>query len=489
MKTNRTLTNTGRALLATALVAVLVACGGGGGSGGDDDSVESVVSRGAITQLGSIWVNGCRYVSTSSGHYQNDDDDSASFDDYQVGMVVSVRGSRRNNSNSCVAYEVEYEAEIEGPADNGSIHGIEILFTSRTNSPGITSLVNGTHYEVSGIWIDDFTLEATFVKQDDDGDDEIKGFVSNDQPASFDVHGITFNWTGTPDVSDGDFVEVHFGSCTGTAPNLTCQAIAVELEDDFFSGANGTEVEIEGAVDLSTAGCPASADFKIDNVCIDYDTRPAQWLDGLAGPEDMAQGSRVEAEGHMSGGVLIAEKIKGRGNRVRISSVAENVVAMAGTFTLVEGNISVITKAGVTQFEDGLTIDNIAAATDGIEVRGVRTGATEILAIRIKQDGLSGGGNRHEVRAEVDLDGADSATGRITVMTLVSQGNGGTELEVEDSLFTGSLTQFLDLIDDNDDPADGSRDVVEVGFDITGGDGSSGSPYTAEEIEIEEEDD
>jgi len=486
-------------------VTLVVACGGGSSGGSDGDSVndatassESVVARGVITELGSIWVNGVEYETPDGGMY-SDDDSSSSVANYKVGQVVSVRGRRNDDGVSGTADEVEYEAEIEGTASAGKILGITIVRTSKTNAPGVPTLLNGTRYEVSGICIDNFTLEATYIKEDDDSDsdDEIKGYVRNDLVASFEVRGITFNWTGTPDVSNDDFVEVHFGSCTGTSPNVTCQAIKVELEDDFFDRAEGLEVEIEGAVDLSTSGCPAEAEFKVDGVCIDSTSKPAQWLDGLTEFADLAQGSRVEAEGHMVGTApnhyLRADKVKGRGNRVRISSVAENVDTVACTFTLIEGNISVTVLDCDNAFEGetalgGISLSILNLEGEEVEVRGVRTDAQAMMALRVKGDDLSGGGDRHEIRAEVDLGGADGASGRVTVMGIVSQGSPATELEVDDTLYTGSLSSFLNLVDDNDDPADGSRDVLEVGFDIDSGDGS-GNPYAAEEIEIEEEDD
>ncbi|MCG6889372.1 MAG: DUF5666 domain-containing protein, partial [Gammaproteobacteria bacterium] len=479
----------------TGLLALLVACGGGGSSGSANNS-ETVVAKGVITQLGSIWVNGVEYETPPGGKY-SDDDSSSSSANYKVGQVVSVLGTRNDDGVSGTADEVRYEADIEGPAVGGAIYGIQILLTDRTNSSdisasGISALADGIYYEVSGIWIDDFTLEATYIKvvDDLDTDDEFKGYVKNALAASFKVRGITFNWTGTPSVSDGDFVEVHFDGCSGTAPNVVCLATKVDLEDDYSDRAEGKEIEIEGAVDLSTTDClNTDADFKIDNYCIDYDNQSVRWMGGLTGPADLAQGSRVEVEGHMLDGVLVSKKIKGRGNRVRISSVAQNVDTVNGTFKLIDGKITVTTKPGVTEYEDGLDITNIAAETDGIEVRGVRTGATEIMAIRIKSEKLSGGGKRHELRAEVDLDSADSSAGTIAVMSIVASGDSSTELEIDDMSYTGDLTSFLDLVDDNDNPADGSRDVIKVAFDITIGAGSSGSPYIADKMEIEEEDD
>lgn len=157
------------------------------------------------------------------------------------------------------------------------------------------------------------------------------------------------------------------------------------------------------------------------------------------------------------------------------------------------------TMNGVTEFE-GVSIGNIDSgeALNGIEVRGVRTGPNSMLAIRIKLEGLSGGGDRHEIRAEVDADSVDTTNDTLSVMGIVSQANNSTELEIGDVVIStgegGSTTDqaiddFLIQVDDDTNSANGPRDVVEIGFDVTTGDGSTGSPYIADEWEIEEEDD
>lgn len=493
---------------------LLTACGGGSGDEASGGSVP-IATRGVITQLGSIWVTGCRYVAAPGGTYKSDDDDSASFDDYEVGQLVSIRGRRNDDGVSCVADEVEYEAEIEGTADVGKINGIKVVQTPKTNNtaPGAPDpLNNGDRYEVSGIWIDDFTIEATFIKEDDDGGtgdiiDEIKGDVQVVNTASsFDVKNITFNMAGGAPhgVSVGNLVEVHFSLCTGTAPAIICTASEVELEDDIFDQAEGMEVEIEGAVDLDTTGCPAETDFKVDGVCIDSSSKPAQWMDGLTEFADLVQGGRVEAEGHMVNSspvdYLRADKVKGRGNRVRISSVAGNVLTGPCTFTLIEGNISVTVLDCTNAFEGDtdsngpLDINNLAG--EEVEVRGVRTNVPgEMMANRIKADGLSGGGDRHEIRAEVDEDGTNTGINSLTVMGITSVANSSTELEVGDVVIApgGSTTDadidaFLGEVDADTNASNGPRDVVEMGFDITTGNGTT-TAYTADEWEIEEEDD
>ena len=499
MTRKSTITQVARGLLATGLVATLAACGGGGGGGSSSDDSSSssnpIVSRGVITQLGSIYVNGCRYVETAGGKYSNDDNPSASFDDYQVGMNVSIKGSKQTGTTECEADEVEYEAEVEGAADaNGRINGITIQQTDDTNAPGIPAqLAQGTRYEVSGSWINDTTIEATFIKLDDDsgvngdGIDEIKGFVESvDFPgSSFVVRGITFNnYSGAPVLAKDDYVEVHFNNCNGNPLNCALTGDGVELEDDFFDQAEGLEVEIEGAVELNVAGC---AGFVIDTTCIDYTTKPAVFMDGLDSELDLVQGSRVEAEGHMVSGVLVADKVKGRANRVRVSSYASDRTGTqaSGSFKLVKANITVAVNSA-TEY-DNTTFDSFDATpttTTRLEVRGLRTGANSMLALEIKvEDDDDPKTDEHEVRAEVAVGGADENAETIKVMNITSTTNGSTQLELDNDIpFVGTVKQFLTMIDDNDNPADGPRDIVEVRIDTTSG-------FYAEQIELEEMDD
>ena len=79
--------------------------------------------------------------------------------------------------------------------------------------------------------------------------------------------------------------------------------------------------------------------------------------------------------------------------------------------------------------------------------RGLVT--TALVAVLVA---CGGGGNRHEMRAEVDINA------------------------------------FLVQVDADTNASSGPHDVVEMGFDITTGNGTT-TAYTAEEWEIEEEDD
>ena len=117
-----------------------------------------------------------------------------------------------------------------------------------------------------------------------------------------------------------------------------------------------------------------------------------------------------------------------------------------------------------------------------------------MLALRIKSDGV--GSSDHELRAKVDLNGVDSSSPNIvTVMGISSIVDSSTKLEDEDIIIAPGggtdelvIDRFLNSIDDDGDATNGPRDEVEVRIDLSTGDGSLGSPYTAVHIEIERED-
>jgi len=499
-------------------VSLLVACGGSSSPA----TSESVVARGVITQLGSIWVNGVEYETPPGGSYSSDDDPNFDPTLYQVGQVVSLRGRRNDDGVSGIADEVEYEAEIEGAAGaDNTINGVTII-TDQTLTPSM-------RYEVSGFWINDKTLEATFIKVDDDSNliDEVKGEVDVVVPAtSITVNGVVYLWDDASDFSVGNIVEVHFDPLTCSDSPVTCNASDVELEDDLLDNPDdGLEAEIEGPVNLTKAeidlNCPnPTTSFMIDFTCIDWESVD-RWEDGLESSDDLVSGLRVEAEGHFiirpigEAKVLIAEKIKGRGNQVRISAIASGIAAdtegTTGSLVVFDGvaaPIDVTFESGMTEIDFNGDPNLLSAnpTAEGLEIRGIRTDVTSILALRIKDDSVNA--NRQELRAVVDDNGANPATATtlatITVMGISSLLDSNTQLEDEDFVMGsggGSTTptqinDFLEMIDDDGivTITNGPNDVVEVRIDTTNGGnndgvGSTVSPYAAKQVEIEREDD
>ncbi len=481
-------------LLSGLIVSALALTGCGGGGGGSAATDSPIVAKGVITKIGStsaakdsntgsgsISMNGVEYETPDGGSYSNDDrtDGTAS---YKVGQVVSVRGTINDDGVSGTADEVLYEAELEGAADSAStINGINIMITDGTTNtseaPSIVGgvLLVGTRYEVSGNWVgaNNSTIEASYVKEDDDLDsyDEIKGKIEAVTTGSITVRGKIYlidNPAQTYKVND--FVEVHFDPNKISANPDTYNATKVDLEDDYFDSlSDGMEADVEGPVSLVISECPTGAQFKVESTCIKSDSS-TKWSGGLTGIADVGKGIRVEAEGYVNAdGVLVADKIKGRGNRIRILSTGTGTGPYQ-FFGKIDVNTSSITE------DEGMIIGNLLPA-DGVEIRGIRTGATSMLATSIQAETVETG--KHKLRAEVDKDGVTPTD--ITIMGVIITVDGNTKLKIEDVLYTDPLDSFLALIDDNGDPADGPNDIVSLKFDE--------NSLIANEVQIEFEDD
>jgi hypothetical protein len=497
----------------------LTACGGGSSSGSNQgEGTTDILARGEITAAtdDSISVNGVEWETPESGTYSDDDDTvGVVFGSDDVGKVVTFKGTRNDDGVSGTVTEVEYEAEVEGTADaDGKINNVSFIIDDKTNislAPSITAnaLAENQRYEVSGFWINDTKIHATFVKHDDDDDavDEIKGVVDAVDATSITVNGVVYLYNDANlSFSVGNIVEIHFNPKSNPL-----EATSVELEDDLLSGAeDGQEIEIEGSVNLTaqdlTDLCPAGSNtlFLINSTCIDYSAVPTSgWLDGLTGFDDLVSGLRVEAEGHFNAaGVLIAEKIKGRGNQVRAEAIATNITGSTdGTLMLFASSVSPIEitfQSGVTEIEinDDTDLTN-ATDGDGLEIRGIRTGDSSVLALRIRDKSVKE--DSQELRAEVNNDGADETTNTISVMGITALLGSNTELEEEETTlapgngFTteAQIDSFLVSIDDDGivSVGNGPNDIVEIRIDTTSNDGSQATPYEAEQVEIEHEDD
>lgn len=484
-----------KGLVVAGMLSTLIACGGSGS--GSSTTGDPVVARGVITAIGSIWVNGVRYRTPAGASY-SDDDSTSGTASYYEGQMVTLCGTQYSDGSGVVT-DVEYEAELEGQADSASsISGIEIFIDeSNTNTSLAPSIINGAldtsfRYEVSGYWLQNNSIVATFIKEDDDsdGENEIKGVVESVATDSLTVHGLTFNYSGPTVVAQGDYVEVHFIP-TPVALN-TYNANKVEQEDSCLDSYEG-EAELEGTVNRDSAAvanaCPDGGDFLIDDkFCVDMSS-VTEWEDGLTGPADVITGIRVEAEGYYNtAGVLIADEIKARGNQVRIRAIpTDSGDGTTFTFfsdTATEKTITVTTSTA-TDMDDIPLADLLDGVThaSGVEVRGIRTdngsGNPEVLAISIRAEDAD---QRNEIRAAVNLDGADESGMTITVLGVTRTVDSSTQLRIEDLPYSGGdAVAFLTDIDDNDDPTDGPNDIVDLRFDI----GSS----IADQIEIELEDD
>ncbi|HBG06603.1 MAG: hypothetical protein A2075_10805 [Geobacteraceae bacterium GWC2_58_44] len=385
------------AALAMVTSLSLAACGGGGGGdngngngNGGNQTSGATVSKGVVTGLGSVVVNGIRF-NTDTASVKIDDNPSTQ-DQLKIGMVVKVRGSSDDATNLGTATQVEANDALEGTisavgANTITVMGqtvrIEDNVTRLSDDNGVKTFAGAAFavdqvVEVHGFADDNGGLRATRVTKKATGEFEIKGFVvSTGAAGTFGLSLVpggasVLTVTGTLPAGavPGSFVEVK-SNLAPVGGAITAVANGVKLEDNAL-GAVNEKVEVEGIV---TTGNVESFTVNGQRVI----TSSATLFEGGL-KTDFAVGVKVEAEGPLNAaGAIVATKISFRSN-IKIEGKASNVTA---TSLQVLGKTVLINPAPMTRLD---LVDSAPIANgDQVEVRAfVGSDPTSLVASRIR---------------------------------------------------------------------------------------------------------
>ena len=380
-------------------VALMLGCGGGGS--GDSSTVSSASSEGPIAGFGSVIMNGVRW-NTDLAEFEVEGR-SAAQQDLSVGMVVRIEGSRSANG-SATADRVIFESILRGPIreiealspDTRAlrIFGLRALVSradTQFDDTTLDALATGQVVELSGLMNADGDLEASHLRLRSIavvGITEVKAtgiveglaggsFVLGTSEIVFDESTLVDDF-GVGGLRDGLRVRVE-----GTL--LANDAIAaLEIESPRGKGQDDRfdEVEFQGIV----SDFVSDANFEVAD-------RPVDASGAVFIPDDpdlLRNGVRVEVEGRIDGaGVLIADKLKFRSNRVRIhAEVASDVDvdASLGTLRLLGIPIRVDGLTRVRDQRDGVDgfgLEDLRAG-DFVEVRGIARSDGTVMAMRLE---------------------------------------------------------------------------------------------------------
>jgi hypothetical protein len=479
-----------RKLIALLLVAALaLGCGAagslaGGGIGG------SGISSGAVSGLGSIFVTGTEWKTDRAVIRLERANGTAA--DIKIGMVVVVEGDRTATGGD--ADTVTYDDEIEGPITAitaisldekqleilGQLVTIERTLTQFDASgaiavPSFDTIAVNDIVEVSGFRRAN-DIQATYLKRKGvfsggTPSVELKGTVAGVAGQSFRLGSITVSWNNSTTLSDlpsggptaGDFVEVE-----GTLTNATTvQATRIERERPFAGDVE--DFEIEGTV----SGFASLSSFMVDGQPVNA---------GGAGvvfepnnPAFVQNGARVEVEGELRGGTLIADKVKQRDGEVRIHAQ----IAAAGDINVAQRTLRLlgitIRTDNTTQFEDDLLNDpdleiGDLAAGDFLEVRGVDDGAGGVIATEVEREDRP-----DDVRLRGNVTAFSAANRTFTILGVVipTDANtdfksfpGGINTEAQFYAQPGLIGQLLDVRDDEDGVETAIDVADEVEFEL-----------------------
>jgi len=410
---------TARTALATAALIVLAACGGGGGGGSDDDGGDAApqsFSTGKISGFGSIIVNGVRF-DDSQATVLDDDGEARGRDDLGLGMVVEVEGGAVQNQAGS-ASRIVMRSEIKGPVEAVdaaagalTVLGQHVLVGSQTAfeglAGGLAALQVGDTVEVYAFFdAKAGVYTATRIEAESGADRyKLRGAVSGlDTTArTFRIGDALIDYSQVeagrlPALADGALVRVKLQTA-----RVGGAWVATKIDGGVREVAERAETEAEGYV----SDFASLASFRVNGLEVDASGASVEFEHGTAA--DVANGVRVEAEGEVSGGVLIARKleIKDRDSRDGHDDEDEHeggnefelhgqlATGLSSDQRFVLRGVTVQVGPG-TEFEDGSAAGLVAGANVEVEGRLVANG-TLIEATKVgfedgDEDGGHGGG-------------------------------------------------------------------------------------------------
>lgn len=477
-----------------ALIAALSGCDSGSDSLAIGIGGTGKIASGSITRFGSIFVNGVEYdIDTASCSVDGSDVTGNCQANLSLGMVVTVEGSVTSNQGS--ATSVVFSAYADGPVSllttqpdgltsTFSILGIPVVVdtaTTRFDDSGsgfdFAALSEGNVVKVSGFLDASGVLQASYISKLADTTvpgstgAKLKGRVA-DLNGAGNLPGDTFTLNGTtvsirPDtdltglspnpLADGNDVEVS-GIVTGAA---SVDAGRIETLNTRI-GEEGDEVSIEGLVSGFT-GDPAS--FMVDGQPVDASTAQIT-PSGL----QLANGLKVEAEGVIQNGILVASEIEGRGDDIKIDATvtarsASTLTVLLGfePGTLAPGRITVNVDSRTTIEDSTGSLDNPSLADinpgDFVQIRGFRDDAG-ITADEIHRE------SSDDVRLQGPVESFEIGTS-ITVLGVTFFTDSGTQFEDGDDNplgsagFYGALAIGDTIKIEDRQPGDGTADEID----------------------------
>lgn len=377
------------ALLALVLLALVLPGCGGVDSGGTGQTVQTN-SSGRVSGFGSIIVNGIRF-DDAAAVVVDDDGVARSRDDLRLGMLVEVEGLRRGNSGTGVADRIQYGNEIAGPVESVDLANARLVVLGQMVQLDADTLFEG--YPAGLADVQPGHLVEVFAFQDASSGTytatrleremapltqfELRGRISTLDTAAktFSIGGALIDYAGVPPAAlptlgNGLAVRVTLD----TAP-VTGRWTAITVRTSQRNFPANEEAELEGHVSSFTS----SANFLVAGVPVDARSAAVRGTGTLA---DLADGVRVEVEGQMTGGVLVATLLdfkQGERQEFELHGDVESVDA--ATQTLVVRGVTV-TWDGNTRFAAGTAANLVVGAP--IEVKGTPAGGVRIQAASIR---------------------------------------------------------------------------------------------------------
>lgn len=372
------------AATAACATALLVACGGGGESTPEAGAVlpvtASTYTQGAITGFGSVFVGGVRF-DDSTANVTDEDGNSRNRSELKLGMMVELdAGAVDRSTASALALRIRLGHEIVGPvgtinttASTVQVLGQTVLVTSSTIfdeslAGGLSALTPGAVVEVYGI-LDPANGRVVATRIEPKAGVtayKLRGAIAGlDTTAkTFSINGQVISYTGLPagfvppGLTHGQIVRVLL---------QTTQVGGVWVATGLRGGLRLPEVtrrdaHVEGVISAFTS----TRSFQINGLQVDASN--ANFPDGTSG---IVLGAKVEVEGVVANGVLVASKVEIEDRRPAVRELElrgemGNLNTTAKTFAL---RGVTVWYGGTVAYKDGT--EATLANGKRVEVKGV----------------------------------------------------------------------------------------------------------------------
>ena len=380
------------AVLALVLLAtVLPGCGGVDSGGTGQTAEDPSTTSGRITGFGSVIVNGIRF-DDSQAIVIDDDGVMHPRSDLRLGMVIEVQGRLRGNSGQGTASQIQFGHEIAGPVESVDGPGSQLVVLGQTvrvdvdtlfdgYAAGLADVLAGQLVAVHGFYDSSAgRYTATRIERRSSlAQYTLRGRISGLQGPpvrNFSIGAALIDYSSVapaslPTLANGLSVRVSLNT---TAVSGRWVASSVHTSQRNFHDSD--EAEVEGHV----SGFVSSANFLVAGLPVDASGPGVSVRHGTLA--DLANGVRVEVEGFMRGGVLVASAVdfkRGGQQEFELHGQVESI--NAGAQTLVLRGVTVAWN-GSTRFLAG-NVGNLVVGAD-LEVRGTPAGGVLIQAESIR---------------------------------------------------------------------------------------------------------
>lgn len=378
------------AVLALLLLATVLPGCGGVDSGGTGQTVEnSTTSSGRISGFGSVIVNGIRF-DDSQAIVIDDDGVMHPRTDLRLGMVVEVDGRLRGNSGQGTARQIQFGHEIAGPVESVDVPGSTLVVLGQTVLVDADTLFDGYARGLADVLASQLVAVHGFYDPST-GRYTATRIERRTSLAQYTLRGRISALQGPPvrNFAIGAAL-IDYGSVASPPTLANGLSVRVSLNTTPVSGRwvatsvhsaqrqfpDDDEAELEGYV----SGYASSASFRVAGLPVDASGPGVTVRHGTLA--DLADGVRVEVEGVMQAGVLVASVVdfkRGGRQEFELHGAVESIDF--GAQTLVLRGVTVAWD-GSTRFAAGSAADLAVGAP--LEVRGLPSGGVRIHADSIR---------------------------------------------------------------------------------------------------------